>query len=385
MWLLHQEVLDTLAKFNDYQVSDERLQQIEARYTFEGDDRGNRLLSIVGKTAKINVKGVLTKHPNIIAMLFGGGNTTYAEIEDALLLAADNKDVDSINLQIDSGGGTVAGLFELIGTMQEVKRKKPITALVDGLAASAAYAIASQAETITTKTKADVVGSIGIAASYPVREDVVTITSTKAPKKRPDVTTDAGVKMVREELDAIHDLFVEAIAEGRSVSVDKVNAEFGQGGTFLANEALKRGMVDQVGMTVDNPTVTKTADKGGETIEVQKMNLDELKAKHPELYQAAFEQGVTAEKERVNAHLNAGKEGGNAAMTVALEAIEKGDSFNQTYQSKYMTAAMKNQFAKDTDADSQDAGANGGQRRQENTAEDDEADVVALVAEMSGV
>ena len=72
--------------------------------------------------------------------------------------------------------------------------------------------------------------------------------------------------MVREELDAMHKIFVDSIAEGRSVTTEKVNAEFGQGGTLLAGEALKRGMIDAVAeptLKVVESTKTTTARSGG--------------------------------------------------------------------------------------------------------------------------
>lgn len=386
MWFLNQEILEILSQYADYQISDDRLAKLEARYTLDGGDRSNRLLSINGKVANIDIKGVLTKTPNFIAMLFGGGNTTYGEIENALITAANSSDVEEIQLTIDSGGGTVAGLFDVIGTLQQVKTKKPLTAIVEGMAASAAYAVASQADKIYTKNKGDMVGSIGVAVDMPVRDNVVTITSSKAPQKRPDVKTEGGVKMVQERLDAVHDLFVEAIAEGRGVGVDRINAEFGQGATFLAEEALKRGMVDQVGVKNpdENRTVTETAETGGETIEVNTMTLEELKAKHPEAFTAAFNAGAAANQDRVIAHLKQGKNGPNA-MKVAIEAIETGAEWSASYQSEYMTALAKDALIADTDADTADDAA-GGQKQTSETDEEAEAmEVAKQTAEFCGV
>jgi ClpP class serine protease len=89
-------------------------------------------------------------------------------------------------------------------------------------------------------------GSIGIAASFLVDESIVEIASTEAPKKRPDVSTAEGKAIVREELDAIHEVFVEAIARGRSTTTTNVNRNFGRGAIVLARDAKRAGMIDSI-------------------------------------------------------------------------------------------------------------------------------------------
>jgi len=54
---------------------------------------------------------------------------------------------------------------------------------------------------------------------------------------------------------------VEAVAEGRDISVDEVLSDFGGGAEFVAAEALERGMIDSVSTTADllDRLVTKSA------------------------------------------------------------------------------------------------------------------------------
>ena len=47
-------------------------------------------------------------------------------------------------------------------------------------------------------------------------------------------------------VDGLDELFAEAIADGRGTTIEKVNADFGQGATLLADEAVKRGMIDSI-------------------------------------------------------------------------------------------------------------------------------------------
>lgn len=365
MWLLEPEVRARLeAALNSGAApTAEQQAEYEARF-FEDDDsgssRGSRILSTAGRSAEIQIAGVMTKKPDFLAMLFGGGNTTYPQIIDAIAQAEANAEVDDITLAIDSPGGAFDGLFDALAAIEAAK--KPITAVISGVGASAAYAMASQANEIVATNRASRIGSIGVAAEFRVREDSVTITSTNAPRKRPDVQTDEGKAMVVEELDAMHDLFVDAIAKGRGVTPSEVNASFGQGATYLADKAMKRGMIDRVGaapaLKVVGNADTTTARSGGNQPEAGSMDLNELKAKHPDVYAAAMQEGVSQERDRVVAHLNMGTQAG--IMDTAVAAIKDGQGMTMTLQSEYMAAAMNK---RDTDKrvadDSETAAADG--------------------------
>ena len=292
-------------------------------------------------------------------MLFGGGNTTYAEVIAALAEAERDDSIKEIILVIDSPGGSVDGLFDTIAAIETTKT--PINAIVSNTAASAAYAIAAAADKITASNRAARFGSVGVVATFQVFDDEVSIASTDAPKKRPDVTSEEGRAVVREELDALHEIFVEAIATGRNTTPEKINAEFGQGATLLADDALKRGMIDTIAGTtlsvVPSTVSTPTALNGGDNLETGPMDLDTLKASHPTVYAAAVDYGTTQERDRVSAHLTMGEASGD--MKTAISAINEGSGMTASLQATYMAAGMNradinNRQYDDTDADAGD-------------------------------
>jgi ClpP class serine protease len=202
-----------------------------------------------GATAEIRIEGLLTERPSFLAMLLGMGGTTYRDIRAALSSAASDPTVERVRLDIASPGGNITGLFELLGMLEVFS--KPITVRAS-LAASAAFAIAAASGgRIEAVTKASSFGSIGVAAVLYRDEHVIDIASTDAPNKRPDPTTEQGKSVIRAELDALHTLFVETIARGRTragsaTTPSQVNADFGRGGMLLAGEAKKRGMIDRI-------------------------------------------------------------------------------------------------------------------------------------------
>ncbi len=347
-WLLHESALNELRHTMTSGLQPTASQQLEydARTSrFNGGDL-SEILTIAGDTAEITVQGVLTSKPDIIAFLFGGGNTVYSDINAALRVAEQDPKVKTIEMVVNSPGGSVDGLFDTIAAMQGVS--KPIKAVVSGTAASAAYALVAQADNIVLSNRASGVGSIGIAATIFVNESRVEIASTKAPNKRPDVTTDKGKAVIREELDALHDLFVESIADGRKTTSDNVNADFGKGSMLLADEALKRGMIDGI----ESAKSSKTVASGGDKKEVKLMNAKELLAQHPDVHAVVLKEGATDERDRINAHLTMGKASGD--MVTALAAVEDGSEMTATLTAKYMAAGMNRNSTEARQGDSDD-------------------------------
>ncbi len=297
---------------------------------------GQRLMQPVsGRTATIEISGVLTPQPDWIAELFLGGNTTYPEIMEALAAADADASVDQIDLLINSPGGNMDGLFAAMDAIAGTK--KPVRAVVESLAASAAYGLASQADEIVATRPTSVVGSIGVVTSRVVSGDVVEITSTNAPNKRPDASTEEGRAVIRAELDELEGEFIAAIANGRGVQTDKVKADFGQGGVMIAKNALAPGMIDGIMSTQTSASGTGTQAKTTESIT---MTYEEFCAKHPDFHAKAKAEGAKEARDLVEAHLISGQAGGEAGMKIALDAISKNEALTPKLQAQYNTAQI---------------------------------------------
>jgi ClpP class serine protease len=224
-------------------TADQQAQFTTALGRGQGGAEAPENYSVAGDTAQIDVRGVLGPRPSFLLWLLGYEQTTYGDIQRSLSAAALDANVKRVVMVVDSPGGQVDGLFDTLAALESFG--KPVTVMA-ACACSAAYAIAAAAGPITATNAAAEFGSIGVAASVAIDDETVDITSTEAPNKRPDVTTEEGQAVIREHLDAIHELFADAIAAGRGTSVARVNAEFGRGSTLLAGAALQRGMVDGI-------------------------------------------------------------------------------------------------------------------------------------------
>lgn len=385
MWLLEASVRQAIerAQKAGFTPSVEQQAQYAARFDYDDREDQSRVLTVAGDQAEITIKGVLTPTPSFMAMLFGGGNATYPEIVSAIQQAGRNESVTAITLAVDSPGGHFDGLFDVLAALQATQ--KPVTAVVHGQAASAAYAIVCQADRIEARNRASRVGSIGVAMSFTVFDEDIDLASSAAPKKRPDVRTEEGRAIVIEELDALHEIFAESIATGRGVTVEKVNADFGQGATLLAGEALKRGMIDAIAETplkvVDNTDPT-TARSGGNIPETGRMDLKTLKAQHPDVYAAAVQEGTNQERDRVTAHLTFGQQCG--AMETAVKAINDGVGITASLTATYLTAG-KNRDDVTTRQEDDAAAAAADQANASDSGEDDADNVASLVEARLGI
>jgi ClpP class serine protease len=287
-----------------------------------------RNLTFAGSTAEIRVEGVLTKRADFWAWLLGMGNTTYTSIREALAIAENERSVKSIVLGVDSPGGNVDGLFETLDAIaaHRASSSKPLRVRAEN-AQSAAYGIAAAAGPIEAVSRAASFGSIGTAVSFLVDPDVVTLTNTDSPDKRPDVTTPEGKAVVVKYLDQINAEFVRAIARGREVAPKRVTETFGRGASFTAPGALELGMIDKISTpprAVSNSKGKRMANEDQNDGRASAAELD-----------AAVQRGIAEERGRVLAHVTLGEA---SDMSIALEAIRSGSALTPELSARYEVA-----------------------------------------------
>ncbi len=366
MWFLIESIFSLIenAKRDGFVETAEHRTQLQA-IGFSPE----RISSVKGSVATINITGVLTQEPDIMAMIFGGGNTTYPEIIGAIAAADTDKDVKDISIFIDTPGGEVAGMFQAMDAIRDAR--KPTTIIIGNMAASAGYGLASQGDTILASHISSRAGSIGTVATVSVSDNEVSVASDNAPEKRPDVKTQEGIDAVKREVNDMAALLDAYIAEGRSTTVKKVNANFGKGGMVLAEAAISQGMID--GMVSDSKPASSTS--ASRTTQESQMDIEQFKAEHAAVYAAAkaegVAQGVKDEKARVCAHLSSGETCGD--MTIAVKAINEDVKYGEpTVSAAYDNAARSKSQLQANIEDDKDLSAADGNQAPETTELSDE-------------
>src|SRR5690606_4285100 len=112
--------------------------------------------------------GIVGHRMNQVTDISGPGGTSTEQFGSWFDAALRDPAVSAIVIDVDSPGGTVTGVAELAEQIFEARGKKPIYAIANALAASAAYWIASAAEELWVTPSGDV-GSIGV---YAMHEDI---------------------------------------------------------------------------------------------------------------------------------------------------------------------------------------------------------------------
>lgn len=198
--------------------------------------------------AVIDVTGPIVRYADFFSSISGA--TSISTLARDFSAAINDQAVKSIILNIDSPGGEVAGVEEFAEMIYSARGRKPIVAYVDGMAASAAYWIASAADEIVAG-KTRLLGSIGVIATVPdptakTAKDIHFV-SSQSPKKRPDPTTESGKDQLQNMVDRLANEFIETVARNRDVSVDTVLSDFGQGDVLVGKDAVSAGLADRLG------------------------------------------------------------------------------------------------------------------------------------------
>lgn len=203
--------------------------------------------------AIVPVMGALSRRASWITEYLGWA--TYTGLADQLRALAGDDEVGSIVLHIDSPGGTVYGVEDAAQAVADAAKKKPVIAVADGLMASAAYWIGSQAREIVATPGSDV-GSIGVIAVHfdrskeleqlGVAATLVTAGAHKGEGHPFAPLSAADRAAIQARVDAQYALFVARVAKGRSITPDEVRGGLGEGRVLPALAAKKAGLVDRV-------------------------------------------------------------------------------------------------------------------------------------------
>lgn len=229
------------------QIAEDRLAR-EARRQQLSKAAGNNI-------AVLPLYGVITQRGNMVDDFSGPGSVSTQLFGSALREALADPAVGSILIDIDSPGGSVYGISELADEISAAKSQKPVVAIANSLAASAAYWLGAQASELYV-TPGGEVGSIGVWQAHfdysqAMAAEGVTPTLISAGKFKvegnPYAPLDEEAKaFLQSRTDDYYATFTKAIAKGRGVPISQVREGMGQGRVLGADAALAQNMVDGI-------------------------------------------------------------------------------------------------------------------------------------------
>jgi len=207
-----------------------------------------------------------------IAIIRIEGVITGSEEITELLKRSDEDDhIKAILLRIDSPGGAVVPSQEIYDAVKKIKMagKKKVLVSMGTVAASGGYYIAAASNYIMANP-GTLTGSLGVIMEMANFEGLLQKVGVESVVIKSGENKDAGSpfrKMTQEEhllfqnvLDDVHDQFMTAVSEGRSMTMEKVKP-LADGRIFTGRQAQKVGLVDGIGNMED--AIAKTAEMAG--------------------------------------------------------------------------------------------------------------------------
>lgn len=222
-----------------------------------GDKQGKKEYFVTEDgIAVISIVGSLVNRGSWLDAM--SGMASYASIQTEIEDAATDPAVKGIILDMDSPGGEAAGTFDLADAIYSLRGLKPIWAVANQMAFSAAYAIASAADQIILSRTAGV-GSIGVISihrdqSAKNKADGYKYTFITAGAHKADLSphrpiSDEAQGTVQAQVDRLYGLFTTTVARNRGMSIDDVTAT--EAGLFFGDDAVENNLADSVGTLND--------------------------------------------------------------------------------------------------------------------------------------
>jgi signal peptide peptidase SppA len=252
VWLMHPTALAKIAMIVGERKRGHRpdAEEIAERI---GERSEPSAVSEDSSVAVLPLRGSIIPRADMFSDISGGASITGFQQDFRAALA--DESVTSILMDVDSPGGSSELVEELATEIRDARGTKPIVAVANTWAASAAYYLAAQADELVV-TPSGEVGSIG---AYRMHADIssmqeklgVDTTLISAGKYKVEGNPfeplgDEAEAELQEKVDATYKMFVSAVAKGRGVPVKTVEADFGQGRMVMAAKAVELGMADRV-------------------------------------------------------------------------------------------------------------------------------------------
>lgn len=247
VWAINPRVLAALCSLDGQSLAQATVAELEAA-------RPKPSAQPNGGVAIVALHGVLMPSGGgLMSLLFGGAG--LSSFQSDLRAAVADDSVSAIVIDVDSPGGLVDHIPETAAQIRAARAAKPVVAVANTQADSAAYWLASQADEISV-TPSGEVGSIGVyrlhrdtSEAHAMRGIAPTLISAgkyKVEGNPYEPLADDARAAMQDEVDDYYGMFVGDVARGRDVSSSDVTGGYGEGRALHARQAVKAGLADRV-------------------------------------------------------------------------------------------------------------------------------------------
>ena len=239
----------------DARASDEVMHSVAADRNARDARRQASVSNSGGGIAVLPLYGIVTQRGNMVDDVSGPGTASTQQFSNLLRAALQDETVSQILIDIDSPGGSVYGVAELADEIVSARAQKPVLAIANSLAASAAYWIGCSASEFYV-TPGGEVGSIGVWQAHQdyskamdeagVKTTLISAGKFKVEGNPYAPLDEAAQGFMQSRVDDYYAAFTKAVAKGRGVPISQVRDGMGQGRVLGADAALASSMVDGI-------------------------------------------------------------------------------------------------------------------------------------------
>lgn len=250
-WAILPATLATICEIAHRHARGEKLSAEEVAARVNG--KAGRPGAIVGDIAVIPLYGAIVPRSNM--MTEHSGATSAEAFGNQFKQLVNDASIGAIVIDTDSPGGSVQGIDELAQTIYAARGVKPVIAVANHLAASAAYWIATAADELVMTPSAEV-GSIGVFAAHDdmskaceqagVKTTLISAGKYKTEGSPYEPLTEESRASIQERVNEYYSMFTAAVARNRGTSQNDVKSGYGEGRVVGAKQAVKLGMADRV-------------------------------------------------------------------------------------------------------------------------------------------
>ena len=251
-WAIRPHVLAMIVDFLSIRAAGEQLTPAEVRERI-GAGPARRLPERRGAVAVLPVYGVIAPKATMMTEMSGG--TSLGAFRQAFSAALQDDRVGGILLDIDSPGGMVEGVPEAAAEIRAARGAKPIIAVANATAASAAYWLGSQADEFYV-TPSGQVGSIGVFTAHDdlsrademrgIKTTLISAGRFKTEGNPFEPLSEEAREAAQRTVDEFYAMFVDDVAAGRDTTPEAVRNGYGEGRMVTASTAVVEGMADGV-------------------------------------------------------------------------------------------------------------------------------------------
>jgi len=252
------KLIDKIGYYDEFQAGIKKALKVKK-------DEEYKSVSILDYVQATAMNDLLSNAEDEIAIIYAQGEIRGGEgdinvvtedaMRKALKEAREDESVKAIVLRVDSPGGSALTSELIWRDIELTKKVKPIVVSMGNVAASGGYYISCNANRIFAE-QGTITGSIGVFGMLPnftelsnrigIHTEQVSTHKNASGYSVFTPLTDDTRAIIQEGVEKTYGTFISRVAAGRKLTVAQVDA-IGQGRVWSGSEALKNGLVDEIG------------------------------------------------------------------------------------------------------------------------------------------